>query len=193
MNKWDLLFLRESKLVSSMSKDPSTKVGAVVANGKEHIQFGYNGFPSRVEDKPEWYADRDIKYKLVTHGEINAIINAKQDVTGCTVYTWPLPPCAACAALLGAYGIKRVVSWIDLSATSTKRYLDPSETEFILEANQIEYEWHTSKRLLEISMEYLVGNNHSIPRTLKIWDDDLENVLPLSLEKNTNLGYDLAI
>lgn len=134
-------------LVASWSKDPSTKVGAVLADGKHVLSHGYNGFPHTCEDKEEWLNDRETKYKLVTHAEVNAIFNSKVPVAGSTVYTYPLPPCAACAGILAAAGIKRVVSCVDPTATSTKKYIDFSDTEFIFNANGIEFEWLSPSKL----------------------------------------------
>ncbi len=110
--KWDLRFLDLAYYIgSSWSKDPSTKVGAVITDEKNRIiSIGFNGFPRNVEDKPSRLRNRKEKYKFVVHGEINAIVFAKQDLTGATLYTWPFPPCADCAGIIIQSGIKRVVS-----------------------------------------------------------------------------------
>lgn len=141
LSKWDYRWLGEAKLRASYSKDPSTKVGAVIADGKRHISFGYNGFPSTCEDLEEDLYDRTTKYKLVTHAEVNAIFNSHNPVRGCTIYTYPLPPCAVCSSLLAAGGISRVISQIDPSQSSTPKYLDFSDTEFILNKNKIPFHW----------------------------------------------------
>jgi dCMP deaminase len=144
INKWDERWLEMAKAVSSYSKDPSTKVGCVIANGKEDISFGYNGFPCTCEDKEEYYLNRDIKYKLVIHAEVNAIAKATRNfksVEGATVYTYPLGVCPACANLLSAFGVSRVISLIDMNKSSTQKYQDLSETEFILSKNGMEWLW----------------------------------------------------
>lgn len=109
--KWDLKFLSLAKFWSEMnSKDPSTKVGAVIADDSHRLMgIGYNGFPRSVSDDPERYADRNIKYPMVVHAEANAILFANK-TEGCTVYVWPLFTCCDCAGLLIQSGIKRVVS-----------------------------------------------------------------------------------
>ncbi len=141
LTKWDYRWLGLAKHVSEWSKDPSTKVGAVIANGKKLISLGYNGFPSSCPDHEEWYLDRELKYKLVTHAELNAIVNSYLPVNGATIYTYPLAVCSHCATLLCSHGIAKVVSQIDLTGTKTARYLDTKDTEFILNANNIEYYW----------------------------------------------------
>lgn len=110
MNKWDERLLGLAEYVSTWSKDPSTKVGAVIAKGNRIVSLGFNGFPSGVGDHPERYADRDTKLAMVLHAEENALLFARQDLTGCTAYVWPMPPCANCAAKLIQAGIGRVVA-----------------------------------------------------------------------------------
>ena len=107
---WDDRFLQLAKLVSLWSKDPSTKVGAVIARPDKTVaSVGYNGFPRGIPDHPEWYNDRELKYKIVRHAETNAISFAKEDLSGCTLYVYPLPPCSSCAGAIIQHNIKRVV------------------------------------------------------------------------------------
>jgi dCMP deaminase len=109
--KWDHRFLELARLISSWSKDPSTKVGAVIADDKNRIiSLGFNGFARSVQDLAERLEDRETKYKMVLHAEENAILFAMRDLDGCTVYTYPLMPCAACMSRIIQKGITRVVS-----------------------------------------------------------------------------------
>lgn len=86
--KWDLRYLEMAKLVASWSKDPSTRTGAVIADPDNCIvATGYNGFARGVKDSRERYANRELKYKMIVHCERNAIIYARRDLTGCTLYT----------------------------------------------------------------------------------------------------------
>lgn len=109
-NKWDERFMQLAAVVASWSKDPSTRVGAVITKGNRIVSLGYNGFAVGVDDSKERYADRDFKYPAVIHAEENCLLFAKQDLTGCTIYVHPMPPCASCAAKIIQVGIKRVVS-----------------------------------------------------------------------------------
>jgi dCMP deaminase len=54
--------------------------------------------------------DRETKYRTIIHAEINAILTAKQDLEGCTIYVWPFMPCSQCGAAVVQAGIKRVVA-----------------------------------------------------------------------------------
>ena len=101
MSQWDLRFLEMAKHVASWSKDPSTKVGAVIFDEQKRVvSLGYNGFPKGVDDDPKRYADRELKYRMVVHAEANAMIFAQRNLAGCSIATWPFMSCSACAATL---------------------------------------------------------------------------------------------
>jgi len=109
MSKWEDRFLDLAYHIAEWSKDPHTKVGAVIVNDKNHIlSVGYNGFPRGVDDSEARYANREIKYKFVCHAERNAIDNAYSDITGSTLYC-TLMPCNECAKAIIQRGIKKVV------------------------------------------------------------------------------------
>jgi dCMP deaminase len=109
--KWDQRFLDMAKLVASWSKDPSTKVGAIISdNNNRIISIGYNGFPINVNDD-ERLNDRETKYKIIIHAECNALMFANKSVEGCTLYTYPFIPCPKCAGMIIQSGIKRIVSY----------------------------------------------------------------------------------
>jgi len=113
INKWDRRFMELALHVAQWSKDPSTKVGAVIVKpDKRIVSVGYNGFPSGVCDHEERYAERAVKYKFVSHAERNALDNVSQDVTGCTLYS-TLQPCPDCAKSIIQKGIAEVVTIID--------------------------------------------------------------------------------
>lgn len=109
--KWDYRFLDLAEFISSWSKDPSTKVGAVITDlNNRIISVGYNGFPQDIIDN-ERLTDRDTKYKIIVHGEMNAILFANRSLEQCTLYTYPFMPCPRCASVIIQTGIKRVVSY----------------------------------------------------------------------------------
>lgn len=109
--KWDGRFLDMARLVSTWSKDPSRKTGAVIVDPDRRIvSLGYNGFAAGVEDLPERYADRETKYRMVVHCERNAMLFAQRPLKGCTLYTWPFMSCAPCAAMAIQAGISRCVA-----------------------------------------------------------------------------------
>ena len=109
-DKWEVRLLDLAEYISQWSRDPSPKVGAVVADGKRVVSVGYNGFPAGVKDLTERYSDRDTKYKMIVHGEVNAMTYAREPLTGFTLYTWPFMPCSVCAGIVIQSGIKTVVA-----------------------------------------------------------------------------------
>jgi dCMP deaminase len=111
MHKWDKRFIDLAEHISTWSKDPSTKVGAVIVDSERRIvSVGYNGFPSGVQDEPSRYENREIKYDMIVHAEVNAILFSPHDIRGCTLYTWPFQPCSRCAAIVIQKGISRVIT-----------------------------------------------------------------------------------
>jgi dCMP deaminase len=106
--KWDIRFLKLAEHISTWSKDPSTKVGAVIALGNIVISHGYNGFPKNVTDSEKHLNNRDEKYPRVIHAELNAVLNAKRDVSGHSMYCLEYP-CPSCAAIIIQSGITRIV------------------------------------------------------------------------------------
>lgn len=109
--KWDLRHLSVAKKIATWSKDPSTQVAAlVVTPDNRPVSWGFNGFPMGVADAPERYADRELKYKLIVHAEMNALTFAEGRARGAVLYTWPFPPCARCAGIIIQHGLFRVVA-----------------------------------------------------------------------------------
>lgn len=109
--KWDRRYLDMARLVSTWSKDPSTQTGAVIVDPELRVvSVGYNGFPVGVADTDERLHNRETKYKLIVHCERNAMLFAKRDLEGCTLYTWPFMSCAPCAGMVIQAGIKRCVA-----------------------------------------------------------------------------------
>ena len=110
--KWDRRFLEMARLVSTWSKDPSSKIGSVVVRPDRTVaSVGFNGFARGLPDYPQLYADREVKIATVIHAEENAILSAHERLAGCTIYVSGLPPCAGCASKIIQAGIARVVAF----------------------------------------------------------------------------------
>lgn len=109
---WDKKFMGLANYIATWSKDPSTKVGAVIVNSdKRVVSLGYNGFPQGVDDSVVERYERPLKYKYTEHSERNAIFSAARlgvSLVGCTIYCNYLP-CADCARAIIQSGITRVV------------------------------------------------------------------------------------
>jgi dCMP deaminase len=112
-----------AKHVAKLSKDPSTKVGAILFDHKRRfVSAGYNGLPRGVEDTPERLANRDIKYKMIRHAEANAIAFATAPLDGATLVVTH-PCCAQCAGAAIQAGVAHVV-WPKPDAAFFKRWAD---------------------------------------------------------------------
>ena len=112
MNKWDIRFMKLARELSTWSKDPSRKIGAVaIGENRRILSTGYNGFPSNIEDSIERLNDRQEKYKYVIHAEKNCIYNACLNgisLQGSSLYVWGLPVCSECAKGVIQVGISKV-------------------------------------------------------------------------------------
>ena len=122
-DRWDHHFLRMALECAAMSKDPSTRVGAVLVDHRAIVGTGFNGLPRGIADTQGRLADRDTRLRLVVHAEVNAILNAAR-VGACTLNTtlyiaatdsggaiWGGPPCVRCAVHVIQAGITEVVSY----------------------------------------------------------------------------------
>jgi dCMP deaminase len=128
-NRWDTYFLDSALRVARMSKDPSTKVGAVVVKKTPgfkpvKISEGFNGFPVGVADDNRLHV-REQKLEIVVHAEMNAILTCARlgiATAGCSIYVaacngagdpgaWGGPPCARCTVECMQAGIVEYVSW----------------------------------------------------------------------------------
>jgi dCMP deaminase len=129
--KWDIKYLKLAKYVAeNWSKDPSTKVGAVLVNYETGHEFiGYNGFPRGVEDSMDRYNDRELKYKMIVHAEVNAILKAGNLARGASLYVWPsfsIPPiCNECAKIAIQSNIKEIIGITpNITDTRFQRWAD---------------------------------------------------------------------
>ena len=107
---WHDWFLQGVYWVASKSKDPKTKIGAIIVKDRRIISTGYNGIPIGVSDIDENRHQRPEKYKWYEHGERNAIYAAAKygiDTDGAILYTNSLP-CVDCARGIIQSGIKCV-------------------------------------------------------------------------------------
>lgn len=111
LDKWDRRFVDLARYISTWSKDPSTQTGAViVAPDLRIVSTGYNGFAKGVKDRPEDYANRELKYLKIVHCERNALLFAHEPLHGCCLYTFPFQSCSVCAAMVIQSGITRCVA-----------------------------------------------------------------------------------
>lgn len=137
---WDEYFMAVALLSAQRSKDPSTQVGACVADEDNKIVgVGYNGFPwGCPDDELPWARNGeylDTKYPYVCHAELNAVLNAtSRNLKNCKIYVG-LFPCNECTKVIIQSGISEIVYLSDKYAESdsvkaSKRMLDKSKTKY---------------------------------------------------------------
>ena len=102
---WNDMFMQIAEVVSKRSKDPHTKVGAVIVKDNHILGIGYNAEPRGFSYDFDWHSKE--KYDYVIHAELNAIANSTyfgNSIAGSTIYL-TLSPCSECMKLLIQYGI----------------------------------------------------------------------------------------
>ena len=105
LDGFDRKLMRLALFASTMSRDPSTKVGAVIVNASGRvIGSGYNCVPAGVTT-----TDRAHRLACTIHAETNAILSTRSPYLYCATIYVTHPPCCNCAALIASVGIKRVV------------------------------------------------------------------------------------
>jgi len=137
LTRWERRFVDLAKHISTWSKDPDTKVGAVVVfdETRQILSTGYNGIARGVDDLPPERNSRENgeKYFWYAHGERNAIYNAARygiKMAGSSIYLSCGMPCTGCAIAIIQAGIKKVIckndfhgeKWIDEAIRSTKMF-----------------------------------------------------------------------
>lgn len=126
---WDELFIGIAELASKRSKDPSTQHGSCIVMNDKVLSIGYNGLPRGCDDDgvddisilpPTFkynglhydYWEKPQKYEFACHSEENAIINARTNLRGSTLYLYSEKgyyPCSTCARMIVQSGIEYLV------------------------------------------------------------------------------------
>lgn len=107
--QWDEYFLKIAETVALKSKDPSSKMGCVIVDpNKRVVSVGYNGMIQGADESKMTLSERPMKYYFVIHAEMNALLYAHRDLTGCTVYNLTAT-CENCLKHCLQAGIKRFV------------------------------------------------------------------------------------
>lgn len=110
---WDELFMRDVYSISYKSKDPRSKLGAVLVDweSKNPVTRGYNDFGRGVDDKLPARWERPEKYSWVVHAEDNAVLNCSRlgiKSKGTVMFTQGVP-CETCADSAIQGGIVEIV------------------------------------------------------------------------------------
>ena len=94
--------------VSKRSQDPYRKVGACALNRDRMVlAVGYNGLASGKNIEDSFWNDRDRRRPFMIHAETNCLSMSQRGEVDLLAVT--LLPCAFCATMIAAYGVKTVV------------------------------------------------------------------------------------
>lgn len=106
--------MQRAVTVSRQSKDPNSKVGAVITGANDVVlSEDYNHFPPGIDESPSERWERPAKYEWTGHAEVNAICAAAKKgiaLAGSRIYVnWF--PCTPCARAVISCGIKELVGF----------------------------------------------------------------------------------
>lgn len=130
---WEEYFMGIAQLSALRSKDPSTQVGACIANAENKVvSIGYNGMPHGLnDDHMPWGHGEGLesKYLYVCHAEFNAILNSNISNLKDTKIYVTLFPCNECTKAIIQTGIKEVIYLSDkyadtVGTKASKKMLD---------------------------------------------------------------------
>lgn len=116
MDKWHNYFMKSACNAAELSKDPNTKVGAIIVSNRQIKSTGFNGAPKNFPDElvPTTNDGETLiekKNTFMCHAELNAILNYDgriADLKNADVYV-TVSPCSHCACMLSQVGIKNVI------------------------------------------------------------------------------------
>ena len=128
MNKWHEYFMKIAENTAELSRDPRTKVGAVLVKDKKILSTGYNGPPRNFYDGLVPFNNFDYDSELskqknsyMIHAEVNAILNYEgslPNLKDSTLYV-TVSPCHECAKFLSQVGIKKIIYLEDYHKSDT--------------------------------------------------------------------------
>ena len=105
--KWINYYLDIAHVVAKGSKDPSSQVGAVIVDGDgSPVSFGFNGFIKGCDENCMTF-ERPMKYNLIIHAEMNALMFAKRDLKDCVMLITH-GPCENCLKHVLQSGIREI-------------------------------------------------------------------------------------
>ena len=86
---WQTYFGRVAQVIASRATCPRAQCGAVIVKDKRIVSTGYNGAPpGQPHCMDEGCLIEDGHCQTAIHAEVNAIVHAKQDISGATIYVY---------------------------------------------------------------------------------------------------------
>lgn len=105
---WEEYALRIAHVASLRSQDLYRQVGACALDYSNRvIGAAYNGLASGIDAPSSFWNNRDDRLPYIIHAETNLLSLIKKGE--CKLLACTLLPCSACASMISAYQIKKVV------------------------------------------------------------------------------------
>ena len=105
---WEEYALKLAETAALRSEDPYEQVGACALDENNRvIALGYNGLAQGKHPPEDFWDDRDGRRPYVLHAEANCLSLCKKREAKVLAVT--LLPCSACATMIAAHDIPRVV------------------------------------------------------------------------------------
>jgi len=105
---WDEYALSLAHIAKLRSEDPYRKVGACALDYENRVLgVAYNGLKSGINVSSDFWSDRNKRRPFMIHAEANLLSLFKKGE--CKTIALTCSPCSACATLIVAHDIKRVI------------------------------------------------------------------------------------
>lgn len=105
---WDEYALCLAQVAKLRSEDPYRKVGACALDHENRVLgVAYNGLQSGTKVSEDFWVNRNKRRPFMIHAETNLLSLFKKGE--CKTIALTCSPCSACATLIAAHSIKRVV------------------------------------------------------------------------------------
>ena len=105
---WDEYALSLACIAKLRSEDPYRQVGACALDYENRVLgVAYNGLKSGTDASVEFWTDRNKRRPYMIHAEANLLSLFKKGE--CKTIALTCSPCSACATLIAAHDIKRVL------------------------------------------------------------------------------------
>lgn len=105
---WDEYALSLAYVARLRSEDPYRRVGACALDYENRVLgVAYNGLKSGINTSAEFWRDRNKRRPYMIHAEANLLSLFKKGE--CRTIALTCSPCSACATLIAAHDIKRVL------------------------------------------------------------------------------------
>lgn len=105
---WDEYALSLAHVAKLRSEDPFRQVGACALDYNNRVLgVAYNGLKSGTNADQSFWLDRDKRRPFMIHAEANLLSLFKKGE--CNTIALTCSPCSACATLIVAHDIKRVI------------------------------------------------------------------------------------